>query len=84
MESAAVSQPAETPVADQPQTVLVFRDGHQEQVQNYAVVGDVLYDLTPLHHRKIAIADLDLKATSKQNDDLGIGFQLPAASETNK
>ena len=75
------AQPAEAPVPDQPQTVLIFRDGHQVEVQNYAVVGDMLYELTPGHHRKIAIADLDLKATAKQNDDLGIGFQLPAVPD---
>jgi hypothetical protein len=75
---------AETPVADQPQTVLIFKDGHQVEVQNYAVVGNMLYDLSPGHHRKIAIADLDLKATAKQNDDLGISFQLPPAPEENK
>ncbi len=57
--------------------MLVFKDGHQAEVQNYAVVGNVLYDLTPGHHRKIAVADLDLNATAKQNDDLGISFQLP-------
>jgi len=82
-ESAPPASPAETPVADQPQTVLVFKDGHQAEVQNYAVVGNLLYDLTPGHHRKIAIADLDLKATAQQNDDLGIGFQLPPASQVN-
>jgi hypothetical protein len=75
------AQPAEAPVPDQPQTVLIFRDGHQVEVQNYAVVGDMLYELTPGHHRKIAIADLDLKATAKQNDDLGISFQLPAVPD---
>jgi len=78
------SQSTETPVADQPETVLVFKDGHQIQVQNYAVVGDMLYDFTPGHHHKIAIADLDLKATAKQNDDLGINFQLPPSAETSK
>ena len=45
---------AETPVPDQPQTVLVFKDGHQLEVQNYAVIGDTLYDLTPGRHHKIA------------------------------
>jgi hypothetical protein len=83
-ESAKPAQPDQTPVADQPQTVLIFKDGHQVAVQNYAVVGNMLYDLTPGHHRKIAIADLDLKATAKQNDDLGISFQLPPAPEANQ
>jgi len=83
-EAAPNDQSTETLVADQPATVLVFKDGHQVQVQNYAVVGDMLYDLTPGHHHKIAIADLDLKATAKQNDDLGINFQLPPSPETSK
>jgi hypothetical protein len=84
IESAPRNQPAETTVPDQPQTVLIFKDGHQVEVQNYAVVGNLLYDLTPGHHRKIAIADLDLKATAQQNDDLGISFQLPSAPEADK
>ena len=37
--------PAEAPVPDLPATVLVFKDGHQLEVQNYAVIGDTLYDL---------------------------------------
>ena len=45
--------PDETPVPDQPQTLLVFKDGHQLEVQNYAVIGDTLYDLTPGRHHKI-------------------------------
>jgi hypothetical protein len=71
------------PVTDQPQTVLVFKDGHQLEVQNYAIVGKMLYDLTPGHHSKIAISDLDVPATAKQNDDRGIDFQMPAGSEAN-
>ena len=67
---------AENP-SDQPQTVLVFKDGHQDEIQNYAVVGQTLYDLSPGHRRKIALADLDLAATAKENDNRGISFQLP-------
>ncbi len=84
MEPAVADRQPETQVAEQPQTVLIFKDGHQAEVQNYAVVGNMLYDLTSGHHRKIAIADLDLNATAKQNDDLGISFQLPPAMETDK
>ena len=62
---------------DQPQTVLIFKDGHQLEVQNYAVIGDMLYDLTPGRHHKIALADLDLTSTAQQNDDRGIDFRLP-------
>jgi hypothetical protein len=69
------------PAEDQPQTLLIYKDGHQDEVQNYAVVGDMLYDLTPGRHRKIALADLDLKATAQQNDDAGINFQVPVSTD---
>jgi len=66
-----------------PPTVLVFKDGHQVEVSNYAIVSPTLYDLTPGHPRKIALADLDLLATQKQNDDRGITFQLPPMPQAN-
>src|ERR1051326_2642146 len=63
----------------QPETVLVFKDGHQLEVQNYAIVGNTLYDLTDGHRRKVPLADLDLTATTNQNDDRGVDFQVPSA-----
>jgi hypothetical protein len=83
-EAAPAPPPAETPVPDQPQTLLVFKDGHQLEVQNYAVIGDTLYDLTPGHHHKIALDELDLTSTAKQNDERGIDFRLPPKPETKK
>jgi hypothetical protein len=71
------------PEPPQPSTLLVFKDGHQLEVGNYAVVGQTLYDLTPGHPRKITLADLDLPATQKQNDDRGITFQLPPSAQAN-
>ena len=65
------------PTADQPQTVLVFKDGHHIEVQNYAIVGNQLYDMTAGRAHKILLADLDIPATTKQNDDRGIDFHLP-------
>jgi len=64
-------------------TTLVFKDGHQLEIENYAVVGQTLYDLTPRHSRKIALADLDLPATQKENDDRGVTFQLPSSAQGN-
>jgi len=64
-------------------TILVFKDGHQLEVENYAVVGQTLCDLTSGHSRKIALADLDLPATQKQNDDRGVTFQLPSTAQGN-
>ena len=70
-------QAAQTPLTEQPDTVLVFRDGHSVDVKNYAIVGDTLYDLSSGSRHKIALADLDLGATQKQNDDRGSDFRLP-------
>jgi hypothetical protein len=77
--------PVPTPHADQlsenvppqPPTLAVFKDGHTVELGNYAIIGATLFDLTLGHARKIALADLDLEATRKQNDDRGISFQLP-------
>jgi hypothetical protein len=66
-----------TPAADQPETLLVFKDGRQLEVRNYAIVGDTLVDLTDGHRRKVPLAELDVQATAKQNDDRGIDFRLP-------
>ena len=80
-ERAGQSASAEPPAPELPQvpTVLVFKDGHQSEVGNYAIFGQTLFDLTPGHRRKIALPDLDLVATEKQNDDRGVSFQLPPA-----
>jgi hypothetical protein len=76
---------AEAPANEppQPQTVLVFKDGHDIEVGNYAIVGETLFDLTPGHARKVAVADLDLDATRKQNEDRGVVFELPASPQAN-
>lgn len=81
----ALAQPAasDAPAPDQPQTILVFKDGHQLEVSNYAIVGSTLFDLTPGHSRKVPLADLNLSATAQQNDGRGIDFQLPSASGAN-
>ena len=60
-----------------PATVLVFRDGHRSEVRDYAIVGTTLYDIGEYTTKKIALADLDLDATTKANDDRGVSFQLP-------
>jgi hypothetical protein len=74
--AAAPPQP-EVPVANQPATVLIFKDGHRQEVGNYAIVGRSLFDLSPGRRQKIALDDLDLPATQKANEDLGIDFKLP-------
>jgi hypothetical protein len=71
------------PEPPQPATLLIFKDGRQLEVGNYAIVGANLFDLTPGHSRRVPLADLDLDATRRQNDDRGVSFQLPAAQAAN-
>jgi hypothetical protein len=80
----AVEPAAEAaPEAEQTPTVLVFKDGRQREVENYAVLGGTLYDMTPGQRSKIALADLDLSATAKANDDRGVDFRMPAQPAAN-
>ena len=62
-------------------TVLVFRDQHQKEIRNYAIVGQTLWNFTSPRTEKIPLADLDLAATVKANDDRGITFRVPPANE---
>jgi len=39
--------------------------------------GNVLYDLTGGHRRRIPLADLDLPATTRANEESGLDFQIP-------
>jgi len=65
------------PAQEQEPTVLVFRDGHKQEVKNYAIVGQMLWDFSAKGTRKIPLADLDLDTTRKLNDDRGVDFVLP-------
>ncbi len=64
-----------------PDTVLVFRDQHKQEVKNYAIVGQTLWNFAPQHTQKIPLSDLDLPATTKANDDRGLTFRVPAVGE---
>jgi len=75
--------PAADPEPPQQPTLLVFKDGRKLELRNYAIIGTTLFDLTPGHPRRVALADLDLEATRKQNDDRGVVFQLPQSLQAN-
>jgi hypothetical protein len=71
------------PHRELPPALLVFRDGHQEESANYAIVDGVLYAYADYWMggswtKRILIADLDLPATLKQNQERGVKFTLPA------
>jgi len=64
-----------------PATVLVFRDQHRQEIQNYAIVGQTLWTFAPQRTQKIPLSELDIPATQKANDERGVDFRLPAARE---
>src|SRR5271157_1775528 len=64
-------------------SVLVFRDGHQQEVSNYAIMGQTVY-VFDTRAQKIALADLDVPATIKANDDRGLEFKIPAQKPAQK
>ena len=72
-------QPAPPPSAEKTSlpVILIFRDGHQIEVQGYAIVGQTLWALTEQISTKISITDLDLETTQKSNAERGIRFPLP-------
>ena len=64
-------------------TVLVFRDGHKREVGNYAIMGQTVYVFDE-RTQKISLADLDVPATVKANDDRGMEFKVPAQKSAPK
>jgi hypothetical protein len=73
-------QSAPAPAKPLPATVLVFRDGHQVEVHDYAISGDSFYDLSNGLIKKIPLTQLDLGATVKINEERGVPFTLPSVA----
>jgi hypothetical protein len=60
-----------------PATVFIFKDGHQLETKNYAIMGSTLFDFSGKLVKKIQLDDLDPTATVKANDDRGVQVKLP-------
>jgi hypothetical protein len=58
-------------------TLLVFRDKHTQEVQNYAIVGGTVWIFSEKRATKLPLSWLDIEATTKANDEHGVDFQLP-------
>jgi len=74
---------AAEPSSKLPPAVLVFRDGHEEEIRKYTIVGTTLYTSSDYWNsgswtRKIQIADLDVPETLKLNQERGAKFTLPS------
>lgn len=70
-------QPAAAPVEDKsPATIFVFKDGHQMETRNYAIMSGTLFDFSGKILKKIQLEDIDSAATAKANDDRGVVVKL--------
>jgi hypothetical protein len=83
--SAPGQKNAAQPPHELPPAVLVFHDGRQEEVSEYTIMSGTIYSkadywTTGSWTRKIQIADLDVPATLKLNQQRGLKFVLPASS----
>jgi hypothetical protein len=68
---------APAPVEDKtPTTVFIFKDGHQLETKNYAIMGGTLFDFSSKVLRKIQMDEIDSAATLKANDDRGVVMKL--------
>jgi hypothetical protein len=75
-----------TAAKELPPAILVYRDGHSEELNSYSIIGTTIfakadYIATGSSTRKIQIANLDLPATIKQNRDRGVKFDLPSGPD---
>jgi hypothetical protein len=81
------SQPiAQAEIKELPAAVLVYRDGHTEELTSYSIMGPTIYTKadywsTGKWTRKIHVADLDVPATLQRNHDRGVRFDLPSGPD---
>jgi hypothetical protein len=66
--------------------LLVYRDGHTEEVSSYSIIGRMMYTKSDYWTsgswtRSIRIADLDVPATLTQNQRRGVKFALPSGPD---
>ena len=85
---AAAKEPAESQARELPPAVLVllvYRDGHREEISDYAIANGMIYvqgdswqDGYGTKH--IPLSSLDPSATMQANEQRGVKFMLPSAS----
>lgn len=79
----AAGQQSALPPAAPRKTILVFRDGHKEEVTKYVIEGNTLYASvdywsTGAWTKEIPLSELNVPATLKLNQERGVRFKLPS------
>jgi len=73
--------PPGRPVFPEPQLTLIFKDGHQETIQNYALTPEtviVMDQPSSGRQQRIPLADLNLPATEQAAQQAGLDFSPPS------
>src|SRR5262249_36608648 len=68
--------PPPPPEDKSPATVFIFKDGHQMETKNYAIMRGTLFDFSGRTLKKIQLGEIDTAATLKANDDRGVEVKL--------
>jgi hypothetical protein len=79
-----VPPPPPGPVEPLPQAAvtIVFKDGHSQQIHNYAMTKTTIYvldDAASGRRPAIALDQIDVSATERTNRQAGVDFAIPAA-----
>ena len=75
-EDTEIQAPAPVVEDKTPATVFIFKDGHQLETKNYAIMGGTLFDFSSKILKKIQLDEIDSAATLKANDDRGVVMKL--------
>jgi hypothetical protein len=70
------------PQSPQAATTLIFKDGHSQQVHNYAMTQSTIYlldDVASGRRTEIPLDRIDIAATQKTNREAGIEFSVPGS-----
>jgi hypothetical protein len=75
---------AASPTHDLPPAILVFRDGHSEEVRDYTIADGILYARGDYYtdgywNKKIDLATLDVAQTLQANTAHNVKFVLPSS-----
>jgi hypothetical protein len=75
---------AATPAPDLPPAILIFRDGHSEEVRDYTIADGSLYARGDYYtdgywNKKIDLSTLDVTQTLQANANRNVKFMLPSS-----
>jgi hypothetical protein len=75
---------AASPAHDLPPAILIFRDGHTEEVRDYTIADGILYARGDYYtngywNKKIAISTLNVAQTQEANVARNVNFVLPTS-----